>query len=43
MFGSDRRLEKQFNLPEPVPASTTPDPFDDSQWEDDRPRYGRAP
>lgn len=43
MFGDDRRLEKQFNLPEPVPVSTTPDPFDDSQWEDDRPRYGRAP
>jgi DNA replication protein DnaC len=43
MFGTDRRLEKQFNLPEPVPVSTTPDPFDDSNWDDDRPRYGRAP
>ncbi|MBE2317027.1 ATP-binding protein [Solirubrobacter sp. CPCC 204708] len=43
MFGSDRRLEKQFNLPEPVAASSTPDPFDDSHWDDDRPRYGRAP
>jgi DNA replication protein DnaC len=43
MYGDDQRLLKQFNLPEPVPVSTTPDPFDDTSWEDDRPRYGRAP
>lgn len=43
MFGDDRRLEKQFNLPEPTPVSSTPDPFDDAQWEEDRPRYGWAP
>jgi DNA replication protein DnaC len=43
MFGDDRRLEKAFNLPDPAPVSTTPDPFDDSQWEEDRPRYGWAP
>ena len=44
MFGDDRRLESQFNLPAPVPVSAaTPDPFDDTYWEDDRPRYGRPP
>jgi DNA replication protein DnaC len=46
MHGHDRRLEQQFNLPEPVAARHTPDPFDDSRWEDDGPRYGtprRAP
>ncbi len=42
MFGSDRRLEKQFNLPEPVPTSTTPDPFDDSQWDERPSGYGRS-
>jgi hypothetical protein len=26
----------------PVPAAT-PDPFDDANWEEDRPRYGRPP
>ena len=43
MFGDDRRLESQFNLPEPVPVSSTPDPFDDANWEEERPRYGRPP
>jgi DNA replication protein DnaC len=43
MFGDDRRLDSQFNLPEPVPVPTTRDPFDDAYWEEDRPRYGRAP
>ncbi|MDA0181078.1 ATP-binding protein [Solirubrobacter phytolaccae] len=41
MFGTDRRLETQFNLPEPVSASTTPDPFDDSQWDERPSGYGR--
>jgi DNA replication protein DnaC len=43
MFGSDRRLEKQFNLPEPVQASSTPNPFYDGDLDEDRPRYGWAP
>jgi DNA replication protein DnaC len=43
MFGDDRRLESQFTLPEPVPVSSTPDPFDDTFWEEERPRYGRPP
>ena len=50
MFGSDRRLESQFELPKPAPAPVaaahTPDPFDDSRWEDEGRRYGqprRAP
>ena len=43
MFGDDRRLDSQFNLPEPVPVPTAPDAFDDAYWEEDRPRYGRAP
>ena len=43
MFGSDRRLEKQFNLPEPVQASSTPNPFHDGDLDEDRPRYGWAP
>jgi DNA replication protein DnaC len=41
MFGDDRRLETQFNLPEPVPTSTTPNIFDDSQWDDRPSGYGR--
>ena len=41
MFGNDSRLEKQFNLPVPVAAASTPDPFDDARWEDDGPRYGQ--
>ena len=44
MFGSDRRLESQFDLPTPVAAAhRTPDPFDDTYWDDDRSGYGRAP
>jgi DNA replication protein DnaC len=42
MFGADRRLESQFDLPTPVAAAhRTPDPFDDTRWEDDGPRYGQ--
>ena len=44
MFGADRRLEAEWHLPEPVPAAAAaPDPFDDTRWEDEGPRYGRAP
>ncbi len=44
MFGSDRRLEADWHLPEPVPAAAAaPDPFDDTRWEDETPRYGRPP
>jgi DNA replication protein DnaC len=46
LFGHDQRLEKQYHLPEPVVSRHTPDPFDDTRWEDDGPRYGqprRAP
>ena len=44
MFGSDRRLEADWHLPEPVPAAAAaPDPFDDTRWEDEAPRYGRPP
>jgi DNA replication protein DnaC len=41
MFGNDRRLEKQFNVPVPVASASTPDPFDDTRWDDDSPRYGQ--
>ena len=42
MFGDDRRLESQFDLPDAGrPRPRTPDPFDDSRWEDDGPRYGQ--
>src|SRR3954466_3374578 len=44
MFGSDRRMEAQFDVrppaPAPVAAAHTPDPFDDSRWEDEGRRYG---
>ncbi|HWK26167.1 MAG TPA: ATP-binding protein [Solirubrobacter sp.] len=40
MFGDDRRLEAAFNLPAPVAANRTPDPFDDTRWDDEGPRYG---
>jgi DNA replication protein DnaC len=50
MFGSDRRMESHFDVPAPaptpVPVANTPDPFDDSRWEDEGRRYGqprRAP
>jgi DNA replication protein DnaC len=39
LFGHDRRLEQQFDIPVTVPASDTPDPFPD---EFDR-GYGRPP
>ncbi len=43
MFGSDRRLEADWHLPEPVPAAAAaPDPFDDTRWEEDS-GYGRSP
>ncbi len=45
LFGEDNRM----NADERVrvsgaadrPVSRVPDPFDDSRWEDDAPRYGR--
>jgi len=43
MFGDDARLDKEFKLPSPMAVAKTPDPFDDSNWDEDRPRYGRAP
>jgi len=44
MFGDDRRLEADWHLREPVPAAApAPDPFDDTRWEDEAPRYGRPP
>jgi DNA replication protein DnaC len=43
MYGHDRRREMQFNAPEPVPASSTPNPFYDGDLDEDRPRYGWAP
>ena len=43
MFGDDARLDKEFKLPSPMTVAKTPDPFDDSNWDEDRPRYGRAP
>ncbi len=43
MFGEDRRLESDWQMPEPVPAAATaPDPFDDTRWEEDS-GYGRSP
>ena len=41
LFGHDRRMEADVRLPEPAPAAPGWDPFDDTTWEDDRPRYGR--
>jgi DNA replication protein DnaC len=46
LFGDDRRMEAEFQLPasDDAPAAAAPgwDPFDDSTWEEDeRPRYGR--
>jgi DNA replication protein DnaC len=41
MFGDDRRLDAQYELPAPVAAVRSGDPFDDSRWEDEAPRYGR--
>jgi DNA replication protein DnaC len=48
LFGTDHRMEAEWQLPEPGAAEPPPasppgwDPFDDSTWEEDeRPRYGR--
>jgi DNA replication protein DnaC len=41
LFGHDRRMEADVRLPEPAAAAPGWDPFDDTTWEDDRPRYGR--
>lgn len=41
MFGADRRLDQQFNLPTPVAASVTPDPFDDTRWDEGDSGYGK--
>jgi DNA replication protein DnaC len=46
MFGDDRRLESHFNLPAPVPVTSTPDPFEDDYEDSSGWRYGqprRAP
>ena len=43
LFGDDHRMEADVRLPEPAPAAPGWDPFDDTTWEDDRPRYGRPP
>jgi DNA replication protein DnaC len=43
MYGVDQRLEKQFDLPVPVAAAQrTPDPFDDSRWDEGGTGYGQA-
>jgi DNA replication protein DnaC len=43
MYGVDQRLEKQFDLPVPVAAAhRTPDPFDDSRWDEGGTGYGQA-
>ncbi len=41
LFGHDRRLEYQLDEPVTVPPARAPDPFDDTRWEDDGPRYGQ--
>ncbi len=40
LCGSDRRMEAEIHMPEPV-AAPPPDPWDDAAWEEDEPRYGR--
>jgi DNA replication protein DnaC len=40
MFGEDRRLECQWQMPAPVPTSATPDPFEEeSGWRYGQPRH----
>jgi DNA replication protein DnaC len=41
LYGDDHRLEADVRMPEPAAAAPGWDPFDDTTWEDDRPRYGR--
>jgi DNA replication protein DnaC len=44
LFGPDHRMEAEWHLPadgEPAAEPRGWDPFDDSTWEDDAPRYGR--
>jgi DNA replication protein DnaC len=43
VYGPDQRPDSQIRYPEPAAVARTPDPFDDAYWEEDRPRYGRAP
>jgi DNA replication protein DnaC len=41
MFGEDRRLESQFEMPAAEPVASTPDPFDDSRWDEFDRGYGQ--
>ena len=41
MFGDDRRLESAVQPARAGRRAATPDPFDDTRWEDDGPRYGQ--
>ena len=41
MFGDDRRLESQFEMPAAEPVASTPDPFDDSRWDEFDRGYGQ--
>jgi DNA replication protein DnaC len=41
MFGNDRRLEKEFELPAPEPVASTPNPFDDPRYDEFDRGYGR--
>ena len=43
MFGADHRPDSTIRYPKAVAVATTPDPFDDAYWDDDRSGYGRAP
>jgi DNA replication protein DnaC len=48
LFGSDKRMEAQWQLPDAPEEPAKParwDPFDDATWEEEGPRYGspRAP
>jgi len=41
MYGDDRRPDSQIRYPAAVSSSRTPDPFDDSQWDENPSGYGR--
>jgi DNA replication protein DnaC len=41
LFGHDRRLKDRSDELETVAAHRTPDPFDDTRWEDEGPKYGQ--